>query len=318
MLPSKGSRGVRRQLLALMGFLGAVVVVVARGENVPPQSPWSPEAAPLVYTSKASGNSDIWLRSDPGGPPVRLTHDEAQDHWASFFPSGTRIAYQSLRGGQREIWVVGLDGGGLVNLSAHPAQDLLPEVSPDGERILFFSDRGIEHGPQELPGHLYLMNADGSAVERITKEPLTSTFAGTWSPDGRAILFARSFRGNVDLVRLDLATGREERLPGTEAAEYGGRYSPDGKRIAFHASGPGDEARIMVMNADGGGRRELTRGGQHYDPHWSPDGRWLLFTGAPLGERQFDLLAVPVDGGEVETIVATELDERSGSWLPRR
>jgi len=178
MLPSKGSRGVRRQLLALMGFLGAVVVVVARGENVPPQSPWSPEAAPLVYTSKASGNSDIWLRSDPGGPPVRLTHDEAQDHWASFFPSGTRIAYQSLRGGQREIWVVGLDGGGLVNLSAHPAQDLLPEVSPDG--------------------------------------------------------------------------------------------------------------------------------------------RWLLFTGAPLGERQFDLLAVPVDGGEVETIVATELDERSGSWLPRR
>lgn len=162
------------------------------------------------------------------------------------------------------------------------------------------------------------MNIDGSAVERITEEPLTSTLAGSWSPDGRAILFARSFQGDIDLVRLDLASGRERRLPGTEAAEYGGRYSPDGGLIAFHATGLGDEARIVVMNADGGGRRELTRGRQHYDPRWSPDGRWLLFTGAPSGETQFDLLAVPVDGGDATAIVATEHDERSGSWLPRR
>lgn len=111
MLPGSG-RGARRRLLVLTGLLGAAAAGVACSEGPPSQAPWSPATAPLVYTSQASGNSDLWLRSDPSGLPVRLTHDEAQDHWASFFPDGTRIAFQSLRGGQREIWAVGLDGGG--------------------------------------------------------------------------------------------------------------------------------------------------------------------------------------------------------------
>jgi len=318
---SRVSPRALRRLLGLVACLGAAVIAVAE-EPADPGEPtgageWDPERATVVYTSRASGNSDLWLRAGVAGEPIQLTDDAAQDHWVSWFPDGGRIAFQSLRGGQRDVWAMAVDGAGLVNLSDHPAQDLLPEVSPDGERILFFSDRGIEHGPRELPGNLYLMKADGSEIERLTAEPLTSTFVGTWSPDGRAVIFARNFDGDVDLVRLDLASGREERIPGTTAAEYGARYSPDGERIAFHATtGEGDEARIVVMSADGSGRHDVTRGGQHYEPHWSPDGHWLLFTGAPSGASQFDLLAVPAAGGTVRPVVATEVDERGGSWRP--
>lgn len=209
-----------------------------------------------------------------------------------------------------------VDGSGITNLTDHPAQDLLPDVSPDGRRIVFFSDRGIEHDPRRLPGNLYVMESDGGKPERLTQEPLSSTFAADWSPDGRSLLFARDFDGDIDLVLLELETGLENRLPGTSAAEYGGRFSPDGTRVAFHAGQEDGEARIAVMNLDGSQRRELTRGAQHYDPHWSPDGGWLMFTGAPLGSSQFDLMIVSSAGGEVKPLVETEGDERGGSWSP--
>jgi TolB protein len=160
------------------------------------------------------------------------------------------------------------------------------------------------------------MPSAGGEPTRVTQEPLTSTFGPDWSPDGRSLLFARDFDGDIDLVRLDLDTGAETRLPGTPAAEYGGRYSPDGKRIAFHAGLETGEARIVVADLDGSERRELSSGGQHYDPHWSPDGRWILFTGAALGASKFDLMMVPAEGGAIESLIATDADERSAAWSP--
>jgi len=303
-------RGVAIAAVVLAAGLFAPTV------GAPTQETWSPESAALVYTSQASGNSDLWLAAAPDADAVNLTGDAAQDHWASWFPDGERLAFQTLRDGNREVYVMNADGSGVTNLTGNPAQDLLPEVSPDGRRIVFFSDRGIEHGPRELPGHLYVMDSDGANVERLTGEPLTSTFLGGWSPDGRTILLARDFDGDIDLVLLDLETRRERRITGTAANESGGRYSPDGRRIALHATGEGGEARIVVIDADGGNRRELTRGAQHYQPVWSPDGRWLMFTGAPVGATQFDIMLVAAAGGPVRPLVDTEVDERAASWRP--
>jgi TolB protein len=296
-------------------LLAVAALLVAAG-GATPQGDWSPERAALVYTSQASGNSDLWLAAKPDGDTINLTENPAQDHWASWFPDGERLAFQTLRDGNREVYVMDADGGGLTNLTNHPAQDLLPEVSPDGTRIVFFSDRGIEHGPRELPGHLYVMDADGGSVERLTVEPLTSTFFGSWSPDGRTILLARDFGGDVDLVVLDLETRQERRIRGTPASESGGRFSPDGGTIAFSMAKASGESRIVLVTADGSGRRELTRGAQHYQPNWSPDGHWLIFSAASLQATQFDLMTVSVDDGTVRALVATEVDERSGSWRP--
>jgi TolB protein len=276
---------------------------------------WTPTAATLVYTTNAGGNSDVVLRH--GATNTSLTRHPAQDHSASWAPTSQWLAFQSLRDGNREIYRVAADGAEMRNLTNHPAQDLLPAVAPDGGRILFFSDRAVpDHPLTQLPGDLYVLTLATGAVERLTQTSLTSTFGGDWAPDGNSVLFARDFDGDIDLVLLDVATGVERRLDGTTAAEYGGTFSPDGARIAFHAGRDDGEARIVVMNVDGSDRREITRGAQHYSPRWSPDGDWLVFSGAPLGAAQFDVLYVPSTGGEVLPLVATDGDERSGSWRP--
>jgi len=275
----------------------------------------APERAIVLYTAYVDGNAEIFRRSGAGGSPERLTRNPAQDHWAGWSASAGRIVFQTLRDGNREVYVMGRDGSDPTNLTRHPEDDLLPAWSPDGSRILFFSTRGEDRGPNgEYMGNLWVMKTDGSSPRRLTRTPLTSSFSGSWSPDGRSILFSRDVGGTTSLHLLDLATGAETRLTRGPESLTGGRLSPDGSRIVASMQ-VGDESRIVVIDRDGTIARVLTSGAAHYYPTWSPDGRWVVFTGAPLGSSDHDVLAVPVEGGSPIPLVATPADERFGTWI---
>lgn len=296
-------------------FAGALLAA-CRPEAPRQVSGWSPDTATVLLTSDASGDADIVQMSGPRGDPIALTRDPSQDHWASWSPDGARIVFQALRDGQREIYVARADGSDPVNVSRHPAEDLLPEWSPDGRRILFFSTRGYERGPRgEFQGALWVMDEDGSNVTRMGGEMLTSTFGGTWAPDGTTVILSRAVGDATDLFVFDLATGVERPLTRTPTSEGGARYSPDGSLIALSV-GDSTGTRIAVMAADGTGLRQLTDGGADYYPHWSPDGRWILYTTAGSGGEQMDLWAVPLAGGAPTPLVTSDADERKGSWRP--
>jgi TolB protein len=81
--------------------------------------------------------------------------------------------------------------------------DTAPAPSPDGKRIAFMSRRD---GNWEI----YLVNADGSGLQRLTEDPAEDGLP-TWSPDGRAIAFISSRGGQWSMWAMT-PTGSSQRL----------------------------------------------------------------------------------------------------------
>lgn len=139
-----------------------------------------------------------------GGTPFTLQTDQVQAS-GDWSPDGNRIAFMSTRdGGTSHIFVINADGTGLAEISkvagsaegdpswsadgrhiafarvaaspgiwfvdpdgSNPVQvttsgaDAFPSWSPDGTRIVFMSLR-------DGPGDLYVVNADGTNLQRLT------------------------------------------------------------------------------------------------------------------------------------------------------
>jgi len=138
-------------------------------------------------------------------------------------------------------------------------------------RIAFVSDRD---GNKEI----YVMNADGSGVTRLTNNP-ASDVDPAWSPDGTRIAFASDRDGNFEIYVMNADGSNQIRLTNNPPYDASPAWSPDGKRIAFNAhpvvNGTTD---IYVMNADGSGRIRVTDD-PAYDssPTWSPNGTQIAF-----------------------------------------
>ena len=127
--------------------------------------------------------------------------------------------------------------------------DMYPVWSPDGDRIAFLSRR---NGYMDI----YVMNVDGSGVERLTEGYWVREFS--WSPDGDRIVF---YAYDIYIMNADgsdvvqLTDGNDVRFPS---------WSPDGERIAFFSY---DDFGIYAMNPDGSGV-ELIGAVDGYMPVW--------------------------------------------------
>jgi PKD repeat protein len=209
----------------------------------------------------------------------------------SWSPDAARIAFTD--GG--DVQVVSVIDGRLTNLTNHPAVDLSPAWSPNGAKILFQSDRD---GAAEL----YVMNADGSNVVRLTNGAgVDATIADPdWAPDGSRIVFTCEVGGNRDICRINADGTGLVRLTSDPTADFAPAWSPDGRRIAF-VSG----SQLKLMNADGSGATQVATGYWRPNaPDWSPDGGRLAFQGTYQGET-----GCPADGiGCPDEIVIMNVD----------
>ena len=230
-------------------------------------------AAVAITVTAANGQiafvrtREIYVVNADGSGQVNLTNNPATVGQLTWSPDGARIAFVSDRDGNFEIYVMRADGSIQVNLSNNAALDVGPAWSPDGTKIGFSSDRD---GPGQMyvgPFQLYVMNADGSGVTRLTHDSASDVEA-TWSPDGSKIAFVSgTARGSqIDVMNADgsgvIALTSDLQGDGEPA------WSPDGSKIAF------SNGQLKVMNADGTGATMLTSG---WNPQWSPDGSKIAF-----------------------------------------
>ncbi len=200
--------------------------------------------------------------ADPDGSnTVELTTSGSDPVWS---PDGSRIAFVEAG----DIVVLTLSNGSRTNLTNHPVY-ASPAWSPDGTRIAVTSTRD---GPLEL----YVMNADGSGVTRLT---VNVGFAGhpAWFPDGGRIAFDCEVEsGNPDICAINADGTGLVRLTTDPASDAGAAFSPADGRMAFATTRFGGDAEIAVMDEDGTVSR-LGAGVVGLRPAWAPDGTRLAY-----------------------------------------
>jgi Tol biopolymer transport system component len=233
------------------------------------QPAWSPDGGRILYVRRArlSGRPDLFVMNANGRGRTRLTSTSVPERDPSWSPDGTGLVYaaRTAPGEPFRIFAARADGSGREQLTSQKAgSDTAPVWSPDGTRIAFVSDR--DRGFPEL----YLMNADGTGVKRLTTNALIDANP-SWSPDGTRVVFERCCEnGTSDLFTIDVTTRAEVSVTASASSqEFDPSWSPDGTRIAYDAFEVGQgNIDIWVVNADGSSPLRLT---QQVGPDLSPD-----------------------------------------------
>lgn len=177
----------------------------------------------IVYTSMASGDLDLWTMAPDGAKKKRLTTSQGYDGGAVFSRDGKKIVWRAN----------------------HPAQ---------GPKMQRYLDLIKENLTEPMKMELFVSDANGRNAKQLTDFGCAS-FAPTFTPDGRQILFA-SNKHNCDGRKFELFLINVDGSGLEQVTDFGGfasfpEFSPDGKKLVF-SSDKGAKSRyeFNIFTAD--------------------------------------------------------------------
>jgi TolB protein len=181
---------------------------------------------------------------------------------------GGQLVFTSRPENRVSIYKRPLAGGSAVNLTGFDTDSWAPAFSRDGKRIAFVSSR------DNLDWEVYVMNADGTDVRRLTNDDPARNTTPAWSPDGEQIAFV----------------------------------------TVEGCGGPPCPTAIRVMSSDGTNLNRLIyfRGAIVSHPAWSPDGRLIAFSGNL--NQNMDIFAVDVAADALHNLTNSPTDEDFPAW----
>ncbi len=166
----------------------------------------------IVFGSQRKGDFDIYIMNADGSGVRRLTDRAGYDGGPWFSPDGKKIVWRAWYPETAEelalwrdcmekdyivsfpldIWVMDVDGSNKIRLTQNDATNWSPSWHPDGKRIIFSSNMDDWREDIERFGHnfeLYLINIDGTGLERITFNNVFDSFP-MFSNHGKKLVFA--------------------------------------------------------------------------------------------------------------------------------
>jgi Tol biopolymer transport system component len=222
-----------------------------------------------------------------------------------FRASGKQRRYAWDYDDAMDIFSCQQDGTQLVQLTKERGYDAEASFSPDGKQIVFCSLRAAYEGelsPEEKLrlerdaawfGDLYLMNADGSNVRRLTKTP---GYDGGpfFSPDGQRIIWRRfDEQGmNADVYTMKTDGTDVRRVTDFKSMSWAPYYHPSGKYVIFTTNKLGFENfELFIVDAEGTKEPVRVTFTDGFDglPVFSPDGTKLCWTTNRGSERKSQL-----------------------------
>ena len=201
----------------------------------------------VVYSSRDSGNDDVWIADATGTSARQLTNDPSSSGNPRFVAGDSAVVFTDF-GPKASIRRIAVDdgGGGSTTVYMGFANDP-PDVSPDGSTIVFRRTAGLMKGPlaggvepQQLttyfatrpaispdgtriacycqpvahgPTHLCILPISGGApLQTIVAAAPHFTSMLEWEKDGRAVIVTTMPTDRRNLWRIPLDGGEPKQL----------------------------------------------------------------------------------------------------------
>ena len=192
---------------------------------------------------------DIYLATDAGKIQKKLTDAPGYDAEATVNWKQDRIIYTSMASGDLDTWSMKPDGSGTKRLTMLPGYDGGAFFSRDGKNIIWRANHPNQHDAMQkykdllkdnmvapMRMELFISDAEGKNEKQLTNFGCAS-FAPTFTPDGKKILFA-SNKHNCDGRRFELFMINADGTGLEQVTDFGGftsfpEFSPDGKKLVI-------------------------------------------------------------------------------------
>lgn len=164
----------------------------------------SPDGKKMLFTSTRNGDLDLYIMDLKSGKTTQITRELGYDGGAWFSPDGKQIIWRAsrpktdeevkeykelLKEGlvaptRMEVFIANADGSNARQVTSLGQANWAPNFMPDG-RVIFCSNHEYKRG---FPFNMYTMNADGSSIEKISRDKGFDAFP-MFSPNGKKIVF---------------------------------------------------------------------------------------------------------------------------------
>lgn len=201
-LYTKNSRNVKNIDLYEYDFATKKSRLLSNRKGINSGAAYSPDGKNLALTMSFLGNPEIFLLEPISRQVTRLTKSFGFDVDPAWSPDGKKIAFVSSRSNQPMVYVSDVQAmmrtpEKATRITFAGKYNATPSWAPSGDKIAFA-------GFNESHFDIFLMNTDGSNLERLTKNE-GSNEDPFFSPDGNFIVFSsnRSGQKKTYMITVD-------------------------------------------------------------------------------------------------------------------
>ena len=321
--------GSRVLFLAGGGVFSAPATGGPARPEVPPGRPsavvsatYSPDGETIAYVV---GDSLFLRKADGTSRPLAAFIEPSVCSWS---PSGELIACDSgnvlsfvvgeafgnLSPGS--IVVVRVSTGAVTRVTDSLTVNQGPVWSPDSRWLYFISSR---HGPRDIYAQRVAATGrrEGDAI-RLTTGLGAHTIS--LSADGRRLAYA-AYTSTSNVWALTPSAGKVLSATDAERVTRGNQtienvnLSRDGDWLYYDSDLAGNMDLYRMRLSTGVSERLNTDSADDFAPWPSPDGREIAFHSWRSGKSR-DIYVMPLDGGPVQRVTDTPLQEALVSWSP--
>jgi len=292
---------------------------------------WGVNSQAIIYSNDEPGkNNSLWqipfstTDGTASGAPEPLTVGRGRDTQAAISRDGNLIAFaaQDLSFNIETLPFdaeMGRQTGTPQEVTRGSNNIDFLSFSPDGRSIVFQSHGGAR-------SHIWRVEV-GSAPVQLTSDPNFNDSKPRWSPDAQSIAFIRrpvgvsqqpATPGAPSSLWLMSEDGANPRLLSENAGNP--HWAPSGLALVYGSVAEGRQNQLFIFDLATKTSRRLTNERAVVpESAFSPDGKWLIYQSNQSGN--VDLRAVPIEGGESRSVVATPHQDYhpfvspSGKWL---